>query len=405
MGTKNALAAGTAPASAYRGIRYARSERFGPAIAVPFAESLIGTGRGPVGPQLPFFEEVMGPQAPLAQVEHNQFLSVFTPSRSGRRPVLVFIHGGAFLQGGGELPWYDGTLLAGEQDIVVVNISYRLGAFGFWLPEGSTGLSPGLHDQVVALEWIRDNIAKFGGDPDNVTVSGESAGAISALLLTEWGYGQKLFKRIGAMSGPESNGNRFRMERVSRKLEAALGADPHTAPVAAILQAQLAINETWRPVRPYNPHPINVDALVGWNRDDWSIFNLFAEKRQPQPGTDVARFRDSEGQLGLVEASVWAAHQAAAAGYRGYLYSFDWEAPDTGLGTVHTIDLAFLLGSAEAWAGAPLLRGADPRAMERLGRLWRAQWGAFARSGDPNAGEQVRWTAVSAGSTPVPSFA
>jgi para-nitrobenzyl esterase len=187
--------------------------------------------------------------------------------------------------------------------------------------------------------------------------------------------------------------------------ETALGEDPKTASVDAILQAQLAVNETWRPVRPYNPHPINVDALIGWNRDDWSIFNLFAENRKPQPGTDVSRFRDSPGQVSLIDASLWAAKQAASAGYRGYLYSFDWQAPDTGLGTVHTIDLAFLLGSPEAWATAPMLKGSNVKERDRLGRIWRAQWAAFARSGDPNVGQEVHWAPVSATTTPVTRFA
>lgn len=390
---------------AYRGIRYARSDRFGPAELVPFTENLISTERGPVGPQSPYFEEVMGPQAPLRQDEHNQFLSVFTPSRIGRRPVLVFVHGGAFLQGGGELPWYDGTLLALEQDIVVVNISYRLGAFGFWMPENSTGMSPGQSDQVVALEWIRDNIDRFGGDPENVTLSGESAGGISALQLTKWGYGQKLFKRIGVMSAPRLDGNRFRMEAVSRKFEAALDADPKTASVDAILQAQLASGGIWRPVSAYNPKPINVDALIGWNLDDQSIFNLKERKETPKAGMDVLRFRDSPRQVQLIDVSKWAAHEAAASGHRGYLYSFDWQAPDTGLGTVHTIDLAFLLGSPAAWANAPMLEGADRKEIDRLGRIWRAQWAAFARSGDPNVSSDVRWNAVSENSTPVTRFA
>jgi para-nitrobenzyl esterase len=273
------------------------------------------------------------------------------------------------------------------------------------MPPNSTGMSPGLSDQVAALEWIRDNIDKFGGDPENVTLSGESAGGISALQLTEWGYGQKLFKRIGVMSAPRLDGNRFRMERVSRKFETLLDADPKTASVEAILQAQLAAGATWRPVSAYNPLSINVDALVGWNLDDWSIFNLFAEKQAPKPGTDVSRFRESEAQLELIEVSKWAAHQAAAAGQRAYLYSFDWQAPDTGLGTVHTIDLAFLMGSPAAWATAPMLKGADPKEVDRLGRIWRAQWASFARSGDPNVSPDVRWTPVSENSTPVTHFA
>ena len=105
-------------------------------------------------------------------------LNVWTPAADGeRRPVMVWIHGGAYSLGAGSLGVYDGTRLAAATDTVVVTINYRLGALGFMvLDDPSAAPNVGLLDQVAALEWVRDDIAAFGGDPDRVTIFGESAG-------------------------------------------------------------------------------------------------------------------------------------------------------------------------------------------------------------------------------------
>ncbi len=110
-------------------------------------------------------------------------LNVQTPALDdARRPVMVWIHGGAFVNGTGAIPWYDGANFVRHGDVVVVSINYRLGVLG-WLhlghldPSYATSGNNGLLDQIAALRWVRDNIAGFGGDPANVTVFGESAGS------------------------------------------------------------------------------------------------------------------------------------------------------------------------------------------------------------------------------------
>jgi para-nitrobenzyl esterase len=120
-------------------------------------------------------------------------LNVQTPALDdGGRPVMVWIHGGGFTSGSGSTPWYNGASFARRGDVVVVTINYRLGALGFLhLPElggerfAFSGLS-GILDQVAALEWVRDNIAAFGGDPGNVTIFGESAGARCGPIRVAW---------------------------------------------------------------------------------------------------------------------------------------------------------------------------------------------------------------------------
>ncbi|MGH8675547.1 MAG: carboxylesterase/lipase family protein, partial [Burkholderiales bacterium] len=137
---------------------------------------------------------------------------VWTPAAdSGRRPVLVWIHGGAFIVGAGSQSLYDGCVLARRGDVVVVTINYRLGALGFLrLRELSHARIPasgneGLLDQIAALEWVRDEIAAFGGDPGNVTIFGESAGAMSCATLLGAPRAQGLFHRAILQSGSANN--------------------------------------------------------------------------------------------------------------------------------------------------------------------------------------------------------
>ncbi|ATD69613.1 MULTISPECIES: carboxylesterase/lipase family protein [Gordonia] len=147
-----------------------------------------------------------GKFAPMA--EDCLTLNVFSPdvASSRPRPVMVFIHGGAFILGTAATPLYDGAFLARAQDVVVVTIQYRFGPFGFLdLSQFATDDRPfdtnaGLRDQIAALRWVQDNIAAFGGDPDNVTVFGESAGGSSVLALLSAPEATGLFHHAIAQS-------------------------------------------------------------------------------------------------------------------------------------------------------------------------------------------------------------
>jgi para-nitrobenzyl esterase len=207
---------------------------------------------GPTAPQNPSATELMaggGRRHPAS--EDCLTLNVWTPALDdGGRPVMVWIHGGAFTTGSGGVPWYHGTRLAHRGDVVVVTVNYRLGAFGFLHLEevlgekyaGSGNL--GLLDQVAALEWVRDNINGFGGDPARVTVFGESAGGMSVASLLAMPAAAGLFHRAIAQSGAGHNVSTVeRATRVAEDMLTELGgaAELLDAPVEAILAAQHTI--------------------------------------------------------------------------------------------------------------------------------------------------------------------
>ncbi|MGH0030118.1 MAG: carboxylesterase/lipase family protein [Myxococcota bacterium] len=193
--------------------------------------------------------------APLEWDEDCLTLNVCTPAADdGLRPVLVWIHGGAFRTGKGGIPWYDGGSFAKRGDVVTVSINYRLGALG-WAhvgdvggPDFDTAGVSGLLDQIAALRWVRDNIAAFGGDPARVTIAGESAGAMSVGTLLGCPAAKGLFRRAIAQSGAAHNTLPDDWAReIGREFARRLGADDaaglRAADVEQVLEAQVATQE------------------------------------------------------------------------------------------------------------------------------------------------------------------
>ena len=175
------------------------------------------------------------PSPPQPQSEDCLYLNLWTPGLDdSSRPVMFWIHGGAFTLGSGSEPLYSGANLARRGDVVVVTINYRLGAFGF-LHEPALGPSPheanfGMRDMIAALRWVRDNITNFGGDPDKVTIFGESAGGAAVACLLVSPEAQGLFHRAIGMSTAGDHGILFDgTQPTTDQLYAQLGLDKPSA--------------------------------------------------------------------------------------------------------------------------------------------------------------------------------
>ena len=237
------------------------------------------------------------------------YLNVWTPAADrGRRPVMVWVHGGGFVIGAGSQTIYDGASLARRGDVVVVTLNYRLGALGFLhIPEDwQSGLAAsgneGLLDQITALEWVRSEIEHFGGDPDNVTVFGESAGSMSISALLASPRARACFRRAILQSGSANFvGTAAGGRRVAERLLRELDLTPKEAgrlrsvPVPRLLEAQqrtfvaLAAEFVGLPFQPVvdgqvlPEHPFaalaagrarDIPLLVGTTRDEMKLFGL-----------------------------------------------------------------------------------------------------------------------------------
>ncbi|MFB7329929.1 carboxylesterase family protein [Streptomyces sp. NPDC056190] len=381
---------------AFRGIRYAEAERFGPAHVVPLRDADPRRPRGPMPPQSPSrFDILMGAPAPLRQAEDCQVLSVYTPSQVGKRPVLVWFHGGAFITGGGELPWYDGQLLAVEQDVVVVTVTARLGVLGHLLTDGADHPSPATTDHMAAVEWVHRHIGEFGGDPDNITLFGQSAGGFAIDVMMRWGLGPHVKGAIlqsAFLSQSDIIYHRSDVERLSVDFSRLLASDVRSATVDRLLEAQgeyarqAGRTEIWAPIRPAQSAPIGIPVIAGRTQHDAFPFLLIGSGRSaPDPG-DFGRFGTAMDQMHasqIDEGNRQLAARATAHAQNAWLYELDWHVDRAGWGSPHCIDLPFLLGDHQAWKAAPMLRGVHWAALERQGRSLRTAWASFARERMP----------------------
>jgi para-nitrobenzyl esterase len=411
---------------------------------------------GSAAPQLPSaLEQIVGSRE-LETSEDCLYLNVWTPGLDdARRPVMVWIHGGAFVTGAGSIPWYDGTSFASRGDVVVVTINYRIGVLGFaaldGVVEGLEGcVNLGLLDQVAALEWVRDNIASFGGDPEQVTLFGESAGAMSVGVLMGTPAASGLFSRAILQSGAaEHVADRTQAEDVTREFLGALGVDDLSAetlqmiPVQTILRAQAhtmmrfwgrvhglplqpVLDGTVLPRHPYDEIATGstrgMEVLVGTTRDEMRLFGLMDASLDSLTEDDLMERAvdalgseaDASGALDIYRAArpdatpgqLWAAIQTdrvfrapatrVAEVHDGetFVYLFTHCTPilEGRLGSCHALEIPFVFNTLDQ-PGVHRMTGDATPEMSALALAMHDAWINFARDGRPRASGLPEWPA------------
>jgi para-nitrobenzyl esterase len=436
----------------YAGIRYAKApvgaRRFLPPEPVdePWDGLYDATSFGASAPQAVTAGSVGGVAREQVLDEDCLFLNVYTPQADdGARPVLVWIHGGAYTIGSGDL--YDGTSLVRRGDVVVVTLNYRLGVLG-WTPLDHldpklTGSgNNGLRDQIEALRWVRDNIAAFGGDPSNVTVFGESAGggSVAAILCAPAADG--LYHKAIIQSGAANITVPATPGRYADEMLAALGQPAggiealRAATTDELLAAQTKVGlleklgkDAEHPIDGSGdgPHPIidgvvvtrgfaealaekgaaNVPLIIGTNADEGTLFGMLLPKdvsdedlvrsvgpSAPDPAAVVAAVKAAAtGRPPLVDLmtdavfripSLRGADAQAATGVPVWVYLFTWRTPVFGgmLGATHALEIPFVWDMVREPAWSFLVGDEPPL---HIADAMQDAWLSFARTGKPGA--------------------
>ncbi|MEU9994543.1 carboxylesterase family protein [Streptomyces sp. NPDC050848] len=353
------------------------------------------------------------------------------PGAASGRPVMVWIHGGSLVHGSSSLPVYDGEAFA-RDGVVLVSLNYRLGIEGFRVfPDAPANL--GLRDQLAALTWVRENIEAFGGDPERVTVFGESAGAISIAALLASPLAKGLFRRAVLQSGAPMALPLDRARRTTEAIAAHLGVAAtaralSAVPAERLLDAQTEVTGKGTPltgghsfqiavdgeVLPRDPFEAlrdgssaDVDLLMGTNTEEhrlWFVPGRLVERigrltlrvalwRTKVPSRTVRAYRaarpgETPGELlgalatdKLLRVPLNRLADARAAGPGAtYVYEFGWRSPVLGLGACHALEIGFVFDTLDR-PGAAALTGPD--APRPLAGAMHSAWVRFAATGDP----------------------
>jgi para-nitrobenzyl esterase len=426
----------------FRGIPYATADRFAPPVAAATASDLDATDFGPIAPQ------VAGAQfqrADLVQAEQCLSLNVWTPGADdARRPILVWIHGGGFRTGSGASPLYEGSTLAARGDVVVVTINYRLGLLGFLghpdlaAGDGAPCANWGMLDCVEALRWVRTHGGAFGGDPDDVTIFGESAGAAAVALLCTMPAARGLFRKAAVQSGAPLTSSIGRAARLAERAAEVAGVDGvaglRDLPVDRILTVQQqveaegadrtfipAVDGSDIPTRPgvalRDGSAAGIPLLIGSNVDEWKLWAAAdphsrdldedrlrsrLERSFPAASLDglIDTVRDARAARGegvapndlfyaieservfRVPATRVADVQSAHASTFVYLFAWGSPAMRGWLGACHGLEIAFVFGN-QGRGELAAFTGSGPGA-DALAEQMMDAWLAFVRTGSPS---------------------
>jgi para-nitrobenzyl esterase len=384
------------------------------------------------------------------QNEDCLFLNVWTPALGGatKRPVMVWIHGGGYAYGSGAWPIYDGANLARKGDVVVVTLNHRLNVFGYlYLGQLANDAyarsgNAGMLDLVAALEWVRDNIEAFGGDPGNVTIMGESGGGAKVSTLLAMPAAKGLFHRAIIQSGPGLRGvpkdsatrtakgvlDELQIGAADTKALQCLPAEDILAaafaaaakagggPMGGMMRLAPVVDGVVLPSDPFTPAApeisANVPILIGSNKDEMTLFTAaepwfgtltdaqLVERAKLIAGAKaeplIAAFRKLHPDYSptyllnqvltantMFGGSITLAERKAAQNAApAYMYYLIWETPVVNglFKTPHTLDIPFMFDNVDK---ARVLVGPGPEP-EALARQMSGAWLSFARTGNPN---------------------
>ncbi len=397
----------TGPVRRFLGIPYAEAPVGARRFAAPvrrgrFPETYDASRHGATSQRVPLFATTTVPE-PSVPGDDVLNLGIVAPAPAGDRrlfPVLVWIHGGAFLAGSPASPWYDGRAFA-RDGVVCVTVGYRLGVDGFAvLDDVPTNL--GLRDLLLALDWVRENIAAFGGDPDRVTIAGQSAGAAAVLALLSSPAGDGRFHRAVSLSGGffEGSGGVGFLEQLGR----GLGVPPTRAgfggcPVERIQRAVLDLRDErgvgqlmLGPVVGDDLLPVPVaDGLAARGRDVPLLMGATGDEFDsgaPDATEDGESEEDTAGRAAgtrVTDTLFRAACPRAAAARRDaaagtWLYSFEWPSPVLG-GAAHCADLPFFFDVLDAPGVTEAL---GPNAPTDLATAMHADLAGFVSGQEPS---------------------
>lgn len=403
-----------------QGIRYAASQRYAPPKAYQYPEGIVwATKPAPVAIQGRSASEeyISGMNYNLvAQSESPQYLSICLPKGlkpNEKVPVMVYIHGGSYEHGGADNKAYDPELLVAEHRLIVVNIQYRLGVLGYLRDVSGQPANLGILDQIEALRWVQRNIQYFGGNPHEVTIFGESAGAsaVEHLLVAHGAEG--LFRRAIIQSSPF--GTMPGRERMTKQMLRDFNQHSSSISVDEIRKAQkeltAGIKERGNPkymyfAPQYGVYPLpkeeelnaawhracdRVDVLVGATDREASLFvgnNKFISRLGSMWLTRPvieALIRQKSKQIFIKGAEGFYQRYRSCRGNM-YHYHLTWGKGEGFVAAAHTTDLTLLFG-AHLYEGSPMLLGKSVEEVELQGRQLRQIWADFAKTGRVQRGE------------------
>lgn len=395
-----------------KNIRYARSERFKKPIPFEFIESEEISDKIPITPQhiSPFLERLIGKTDvdQFISEESSQFLTITRPENdkeNEKLPVIVWIHGGSYEIGGGDLPTSDPTVWVKEQNIIVVAVTYRLGLFGFLGGTESRPANLGLFDIIESLKWIQKNIQSFGGNPGNITLFGQSSGgdAIAHLMISE-GV-ENLFHRVIIQSAPLG----FRLKRTEMSAEFFRKtdflkdeADPlkmvndyvnflpsfkkyglKTAMPFCTQYGYAPLCTEEESIPKWQENARKYDVLIGYNNDETAFYVKTAEK-------GIYTYLPSRILNKIVSVTTKSIYgkpidifvqNYKEGGGNIYQYKIHSTLKNNYIGASHCIDLPFIFENEEEWKSAGLLKDVPWEYIQENGKKLRALWAEFATTG------------------------